>query len=632
MVSTKLSSKSKSKTKTGTKSKLSSSKTGTKTKTKTKTSSKHFNKSLDKVSNKVLLNNTSKHDDHTTIPNISEDKTKTIVLDDQSDISVHFTVGRFYSKTKTARRVKRASLVKDKFIEYLDDYSNQLLKYNKPINAKTVLQYINSSSNTNYFDDCIEDIILDTHKPNARKHSSVHRTHSTHSEHINKTELDTPNTLNDKVMEDTIEKECECYVLKDITPRVKLLDEEKFKWLYSLKTKWFNIAKYIPKEKQYDVKQYLLDCFNGEYYQVNLLKLYSQITPKQFVFNMYLQTQNYIYLETPRYLLDVIINSYMYNYLPSNVVKVLAFEHVLSNKNNYVLLEDSDYQNGKIFLDNLIKGKLDDILHLENSDDRYKAVTNFLLQCIMVLGHLNTSEFEFTHGNYLSSNIKIRLSRNENDMGSKTKTQTQTKSSPKRWLTFKIDGKTVKLRDMGFQVLISNFENASISISSERYNKQYKLIKPLQHKLFLDRIVKQYITKYSDIKPNKKRQIQINKLFVSNLVHKTLDPTIEVLRIAGIKYYNNIDIYVLFMDLLNDQTVREYFKAKKIDKTVMSFMSDNFIDALFMTEIKDRNIEEMLYEIVDITSTKLHEPINYIFSKEYMKTLDLLNHKLFRDY
>jgi hypothetical protein len=94
---------------------------------------------------------------------------------------------------------------------------------------------------------------------------------------------------------------------------------------------------------------------------------------------------------------------------------------------------------------------------------------------------------------------------------------------------------------------------------------------------------------YSDIKPNKKRQIQINKLFVSNLVPKTLDPTIEVLRIAGIKYYNNIDIYVLFMDLLNVQGVRDYFKAKKIDKTVMAFMSDKFIDALFMTKIKDKN-------------------------------------------
>jgi hypothetical protein len=326
----------------------------------------------------------------------------------------------------------------------------------------------------------------------------------------------------------------------------------------------------------------------------------------------------------------------MYNYLPSNVVKVLSFEKVFTNKNNYVLLEDSDYQNGKIFLDNLIQGKLDKILHLTNSDDRYKAVINFLLQCILALGHLNTSAFEFTHGNYLASNIKIRLSKTElskTELSSKkTNSKASSKPNPKRWLIFKIDGKTVKMRDMGFQVLISNFENASISLSSERYNKQYKLIKPLRHKLFLDRIVKQYIMQYSDIKPNKKRQIQINKLFVSNLVPKTLDPTIEVLRIAGIKYYNNIDIYVLFMDLLNVQGVRDYFKAKKIDKTVMAFMSDKFIDALFMMEIKDKNIEEMLYEIVDITSNKLHEPINYIFSKEYMKTLDLLNHKLFRDY
>jgi hypothetical protein len=86
------------------------------------------------------------------------------------------------------------------------------------------------------------------------------------------------------------------------------------------------------------------------------------------------------------------------------------------------------------------------------------------------------------------------------------------------------------------------------------------------------------------------------------------------------------------MDLLNDQSVRDYFKAKKIDKTVMAFMSDKFINELFKTKIVDKNIEEMLYEIIDITSNKLGEPINYIFNKEYMKTLDLLNHKLFRDY
>jgi hypothetical protein len=59
------------------------------------------------------------------------------------------------------------------------------------------------------------------------------------------------------------------------------------------------------------------------------------------------------------------------------------------------------------------------------------------------------------------------------------------------------------------------------------------------------------------------------------------DPTIHILRSAGLKAYKDFDIYTFMVKLLDDIKVRDYIILKKLDMTLLSFMTKKFKDSLF---------------------------------------------------
>ena len=82
-----------------------------------------------------------------------------------------------------------------------------------------------------------------------------------------------------------------------------------------------------------------------------------------------------------------------------------------------------------------------------------------------------------------------------------------------------------------------------------------------------------------------------------------------------------------------DNAVKEKKLYDKIDKTILSFMSDKFLNAIYNNKIVNNNnilnFNETVYIIVN-TLNKLNEPLPRIFTPDYIKTLDLLNYKLFK--
>jgi hypothetical protein len=330
------------------------------------------------------------------------------------------------------------------------------------------------------------------------------------------------------------------------------------------------------------------------------------------------ETKKYIFLELDGFTIQTLINTYVYRELPMNTVNIVhsgvCNKSTFGKYYGYNLMAEADLGSGCIFIKDLIAGKYDKEFNIENSDDKYKAVVNFVLQCILIIGHLQSSSLEFFHGDYKPENVFVkRVPYKETEE-----------------YKFNVFGHNVKVKNMGFAVLIADFDRSSISLSGDRYKKKYRIISPILFKPFLTSYVNDIITNYGDVDPdNMKDDIYIKKLFISNIIPHSRDPTITILRSAGVKLYRDFDLYTFSVRLLNLTKVREFIFEHKIDKTILSFLSTNFIKELLPKVSKSISFNEGAYIAVDILN-KLKEPIRPIFTDNYLKTLELLNYRLFR--
>ena len=341
----------------------------------------------------------------------------------------------------------------------------------------------------------------------------------------------------------------------------------------------------------------------------------------KYYINLRQQTKKYIFLELDGFTIQTLINTYVYRELPLNTVNIVhsgvCSKSSITKDYGYNLMEEADLGSGCIFIKDLVAGKYDREFNIENSDDRYKAVVNFILQSILIIGHLQSSQLEFFHGDYKPENVFVK------------RVPTEGSNAIKEY-KFNVFGTSIKVKNIGFAVLIADFDRSSISLQGERYNKKYRIISPILFKPFFTLYVNDIITKYGDIDPMKtKEEIRINKYFISNLIPHSKDPTITILRSAGVKLFRDIDLYTFMVRLLNITSVRKFIFDTKIDKTIGAFMSDAFIKELKPKIAKNIGFNETAYTIVDIMN-KLNEPMKPIFTDNYLKTLQLLNYRLFR--
>jgi hypothetical protein len=277
-------------------------------------------------------------------------------------------------------------------------------------------------------------------------------------------------------------------------------------------------------------------------------------------------------------------------------------------------MAEADLGSGRIFINDLLGNKYDKEFNIENSDDRYKFVVNFLLQCILIIGHLQSSPLEFFHGDYKPDNVFVK------------RTSKNTVSHYK----FNVFGHNIRIKNLGFAVIIADFDRSSISLRGSRYKKQYRIISPILFKPLLTPYVNEIITKYGDVDPDKiTEDIYIKKLFISHIIPHSKDPTITILRSAGIKLYRDFDLYTFLIKLLDTEKIRNFIIEKKIDQTILGFMSDNFKRELLSKSPRAISLNESAYIAVDILN-KIKEPMLPVFNKNYINSLDILNYRLFK--
>ena len=356
---------------------------------------------------------------------------------------------------------------------------------------------------------------------------------------------------------------------------------------------------------------YSINCGNKD----DVLKI---INMTNYYMKMRSETNNYIYIELDSFSLQTLINTNVYKELPNNTITVIN-SGVCKNKyrglKGYNLMEEADLGSGKHFFIKLLSGIYDDEFNIRNEDNRYVYITNFLLQVIFIIGHLQSTKLEFFHGDYKPENVFVKRIEKKN----------------LDFFTFRVFGKVIKVKNIGFAVLISDFGHSSITLEEEFNPKKYRLIPPILFKPFLTGSVNDIIKKYGDIDPdtNKLKSVKFEKLFISHFMPQKKDPTITILRSAGVKLFRDFDLYTFFIKLLDTVRVREYFIAKRFNVTIMSFMSPKFIDALFAIPAKEVSLNESAFIAIDILD-KIKQPMNSVFTDYYVETLSSLNYRLFR--
>ena len=521
----------------------------------------------------------------------------------------------FLSKVHTLRRMKRIiPFGEDKLSTILDDY-NKELKTGKIIKLDTI-DTMNPMDIMNPMDTMA----------NINNLFFNHKLDNCICENIYNTELS---------------KKCKCNTIKLYTSQGKSKAS-----IYSLKCS--------DKNKK------------------NILKVMPVNT---FYMKMRNETKKYIFIELDEFTHHTIINNYVYKLLPNNCINIInsgvcnksdyknnkkGSSSVLDSKtgksisisgnyHSYNLMSEAELGSGRIFLINLLEGKYDDDFNITHEEIRYNAVRSFLLQSILIIAHLQSSSFEFCHGDYKPDNVFVK------------------KCSPKdiKYYKFNAFGNEIKIKNMGFAVLIGDFDKSSITINStinsnrkrkisidmrdkmdksnrtdrtDRSKKKYRLVPHIVSPFFLSSYVNDIITEYGDIDPDTLSDdydIKINKITMSKFIPVNKDPTISIIRSAGVKLYRDFDIYTFVVRLLNDKIVREYIISKKLDKTVLNFMSSKFqkylLNTIFNKSYKDKMLSssETSYLILDIFE-KINEPMYKIFTDDYFNLLKNLNYKLFK--
>ena len=375
-----------------------------------------------------------------------------------------------------------------------------------------------------------------------------------------------------------------------------------------------------------NMKTYSSQGFSGasiHSVKCNQIKNILKVVPlSNYYIKLRLQTEKYMFIESDNFTIQTLINTYIYKELPNNTVKIVNSGSCKKNNSGkysgyrgYNLMEEANLGSGKQFFNKLLDGKLDNDFNINSEDMRYKSIVNFLLQAILIIGHLQSSSLEFFHGDYKPENVFVKRS-NPNAL---------------KKFKFNVFGKDIYVKNMGFSVLIADFDKSSISINSDYNNKKYRLIPPIRLKIIFETLVNNIIKIYGDIDPDHNNfEITLKPFFVSKFSPKSKDPTITILRSAGVKAFRDFDLYTFFITLLDTDKVKNYIISKKLDKTIMSFMSDLFKETLFSRKnTQNISIDYSALIAVNILH-KINEPMNNIFTDTYLKNLNILNYKLFR--
>jgi hypothetical protein len=518
---------------------------------------------------------------------------------------------KFHSRVKSAYHISRKPLIDDYFGEFLDDYSDDVINKKKVLDYKIIDKYF-YSIDKKY---CICGNIYKKYDVDCRCSNLTKINNSYYKIQCHKPIKIKQNTKK---------------IIKNKLSRLKNSNDDLYERNYLLKID--NKFRTFLRLKQRDEIYYILEC--DKFSCDSIIEKYLLKELSHNIFPILetgvcrrLLSKNYKLIPAPEHLIDD--NEYFSNlsiFLKEIKKKIQQDTKDRQNSGKLFKMQEKDkekimkikqyyklynfglyeYYNGLHFLIDLINifDNNENIvtsfplpqfvknLDIDTKDRQYLVIINFLLQCVLILGHLQNGIYEFSHGEYFAENLYIK--------------PVDKKITP--FFEYNISGHKIRVKNLGFAVLIANFTKSSITITSNIFENKYRLVSP-------------DTTKYSSI----------NKYV--KLVYNNNDPLNSIIA------KSDIDLYLFFLDLMSYCEIRQYFINMRINKTIMVFIPGMVINSIF-NSINKCNVNKynfgrynilndfILVDSLKKYSDKTHEKIKPIFNNDYMKTLELLNYRL----
>jgi hypothetical protein len=513
-----------------------------------------------------------------------------IVIMERPSDSSNENVKRFYTKPKTAYHLSRPEFDnREKIIELIDDYMGEMNK-GKKIGANIIKQKIFNHKDNN----CI-------------------------CEHL----------ASNKGWDISAKCNCENLEKLDNLDNLDNLDR-RGEGKYSTKTSKKSKNKLLGRLKK---TNYSINC-NGVPHRLNVAKLGNYYIKKRA------ETGKYIFLEMDEFTTSTIIHKQLYKELPNNIMPLYNSgvckkdkrTKTLFGKNykGYNLLDpinhDTSFGNGQKFVNALLDGELDKYFEIDGEskkgrDYRYKLLVNFLLQSVCIIGHLQSSNLEFFHGNFKPEHVIVQH------------------IDPKEFSHFHytINDIPVEVRNLGIAVHLKEdaLWGASLTLGAGYFsdtNKKYRIVPPLLSisvLLSTKSTANKIIEKYGDSDPRRSKGVEVKEFASGLFTIKSQKQTISTLQIAGVRQFRDFDIYTFFIMLINSSRIRNYIISHRIDDSIMSFMSIKFAKEYFkVAASKNININSAANLTLNLYN-KLGESMPRVFTGNYIKSLDHLNLYLF---
>ena len=421
-----------------------------------------------------------------------------------------------------------------------------------------------------------------------------------------------------------------------------------------------NLKKYKSQGKN-GASIHSIHCSND----TNILKVFPLST---YYMKLRTETKKYIFIELDSFSIQTLINLYVSYTLPNNTINIINSGVCKKSSDSkyygYNLMEFANLGTGEEFIMKLLNSKVNDQItnniNIIDETYRYKLITNFLLQAILIIGHLQSSEIEFFHGDYKPDNVFI----------------VKSDTNKHKYFTFKVFNNIIRVKNMGFVLKIADFDSSSITIKSnikssssrtstsrstsrsssrssrsssrssrsssrssrsstiQSNNKNYRIISQIKYKPLLSNYVSNIIKDYGDVDPdsnlddsNNKYYMLIKGFFINKMIPRKMDLTMAILRAAGVKFYRDFDLYTFFIKLLDNTIIREYILSNNLDNTLLKFMSDSFRKTYFNKPSNKITISESAYITIKILN-EIKEPMNKIFNINYINNLKTLNNSI----
>ena len=377
-----------------------------------------------------------------------------------------------------------------------------------------------------------------------------------------------------------------------------------------------NIELY-PSQGKSVAKIYSIDCSNKKNKGTNIKQILKVMSFSNYYIKLNQETKQYIYLETDKFTNQTLIHYYVYRELPLNCINIVNFG-ICKNPNEndtynkyygYNLMDKADIGDGNVFITGLIEGIYDREFGLSNSKDRYNAVINFLLQSMCIKGHLQSSNLELLHGDYKSNNLLIR----------------RVSSNDINFFKFNVFDRIIKIKNIGFAVLIADFGTSSLSLNCKKYKKKYRIVPVMNVEKTKLSYINEIIRKYADVEPN---NYELNKysrnIFNTNLFPPEQKNIVKILWLSGLKLYLDFDLYIYVVKLLNMPIIKKYIIDNSLDKNIFSFIDGKVFREILKYQEYEISINRILLLITDICE-KLKIFIKPIFTEQYIEMLERLS-------